>query len=195
MNALKSIGLLVVFVFAAVAAIYGYMGGFVAVKIEQGAFGPSEIIYSTHVGPYQEIGESWARFDEEWQEAGLNSCDSLAIYLDPPDTPPEELRSILACQIDALTEDDKAALKEEFPSFVMPQSDALLSAFPFRNFASYMLAPRKVYPEMQKRMTAKNIVPPVGVELYGDMDNVREIRFAIPYGVDKTAYQPLFDAF
>lgn len=192
---LKWLGGIVLVLLFALLALYAYLGGFRAIEVEKSAFGPAEIIFSTHRGPYQEIGESWMQFQSKWEAAGLGACDSLAVYLDPPGTPPEQLRSILGCRIDALPETDKAGLRDNFPSFTLPKTEAYVTAFPYKNFLSFMFAPMKIYPELQKRLENENITPPVGIETYGVEGEIEEIGFVIPYGVGTEAYQPLFDAF
>ncbi|MEO1136461.1 MAG: hypothetical protein AAFW68_07610 [Pseudomonadota bacterium] len=187
-------GILVILLFLALA-LYAYLGGFRTIQIEKDAFGPAEIIFSTHVGPYPEMGESWRRFQAEWEDAGLDACNSLAVYIDPPGTPPEELRSILGCRIDALPETEKAELREQFPTFTLPRTQAYVAVFPYKNFLSFMFGPMKVYPALQKRLEEENVTPPVGIETYGVEGEIDEIGFIIPYGVGADVYQPLFEAF
>jgi hypothetical protein len=102
---------------------------------------------------------------------------------------------VVACRLDGLGEDERTAIKARFQSFVLLQTEALLSSFPFKNYASFMLAPMKVYPEIQKRVLQEKIEPVVAIETYGVLNASKEIRFIIPIGADKSAYQPLFDAF
>lgn len=181
--------------FACAVGYYGYLGGFHDVKIERGAFGPDEIIYATHRGPYENIGEGWQQFQDEMTRAGIGQCDGMGIYLDPPDVPPQDLRSVLGCRTDTMPESEKAVAKENFPSFVLPRSDALLSMFPYKNYFSYILAPMKVYPEIEKVVIREGLEPSVGIELYGVMGESSDIRFVVPIGIDKSEYQPLYDAF
>ena len=192
---LKIFAALIVALVAIVAGLYAYMGGFHSVQIARGAVEPMEIAYAAHKGSYATIGESWGDFAEAWEEAGLGPCDALAVYLDPPDTPPEDLRSILACRIDGLNEERRAAAAEAFPTFTTPASPALTASFPYKNELSFVFAPLKVYPEMQKRMQADAITASVGIELYGPIEEIEEIRFATPFDVAEPAYDPLRQAF
>lgn len=195
MTILKWLGGILAILLLLALALYAYLGGFRAIEIEKGAFGPAQIIFSTHIGPYQEIGESWMQFQSEWEDAGLAACDSLAVYIDPPGAPPEELRSIIACRIDALSEAQKHEWRKKFSNFKLPRTQAYVAAFPYKNFLSFMFEPMKVYPALQKRLEAKNITPPVGIETYGVEGEIEEIGFIIPYGVSTDSYQPLFDVF
>ena len=89
----------------------------------------------------------------------------------------------------------KSALKEKFPSYVIPQSDAFMSLFPYKNEASYGFAPVKVYPAIQKQMDDAEEAAVIGIELYDVSGDVKEIGFVVPVGLSKAAYQPLYDAF
>lgn len=170
------------------------MGGFRSVEVTQGEVGPLEMIYQTHIGPYSNLYESWSKFQVAWETAGLEICDSLAVYLDPPGTPEEKLRSIIGCRIDQLSEEMKIELASKFPTFAFPKSRAILSSFPFINTASYFLAPMKVYPAFQKIMEKERFEAPVGVEFYGVADSATEIRFAMPIDLEKSDFQPLIDS-
>ena len=192
---MRIIGILVVIILALMVGFYAYMGGFKSIETTDGAFGPAEIVYATHLGPYEQLGKSWGVFKTEWEEAGLAECDALGVYFDPPDTPKDKLRTVIGCRIDALPEDQKAALKEKLDSFVLPESPTLVSTFPFKNVASYFLAPAKVYPAMMKKLP-EGATPPVAIEVYGPFSTPSpEITFILPLGVERTAYQPLLEAF
>ncbi len=195
MAILKWIGIVILVVAAAIAGFWAYMGGFASVAVERGTIGPIPIAYTTYRGPYSGIGDAWTGFQSEWEAAGATGCDSLAVYLDPPDTPPEKTRSILACRTDTASAQNAAALQSAFNSFTVPQSNALLAEFPFKNFFSYMVGPMKVYPAIQE-MWPDNFDPTVAIEIYGDTEaEMEKIGFAVPLDEDPAAYQPLRDAF
>lgn len=181
---------------AALAGFYGYLGGFSAVTVSRGELSQSEIVYALHRGPYKDLHKSWSKFKTEWEAAGLADCEALAIYLDPPGTPEEKLRSVIACRIDSLSKEQKESVKAKLPSFVIPSSRAILSSFPYRNPASYFVGPTRVYPEFQKELTREGITPPVAIETYGSMNQpAREIGFAMPLESQRADYAKLMDAF
>ncbi|HBS05220.1 MAG TPA: hypothetical protein DEA96_09660 [Leptospiraceae bacterium] len=175
--------------------LFAYMGGFSSVQVSEVTFGPHTIIYATHRGPYEEIGSSWEKFQSRWEKAGLKECKSLAIYLDPPDTPPEKLRSILGCNVEHLDASEQEKLAQEFPVFEIPAMQSMRSEFPYRNMLSFMLGPIKVYPEFQKVMEEKKLQPPVAFEIYGDPDHIEHIEFIMPMEEPRTTFAPLEDAF
>lgn len=195
MRILKWLAIVVVVLIVIGAGLYAYLGGFKKIAIERGSFGGAEIVYATHVGPYSKLAQAWSRFQKEWEAAGLETCDSIAAYLDAPGTPPEKLRSVIGCRIDALSEDEKAALKGKFKSLTLPASEAYVAAFPFKNFLSFWVAPSKIYPAMMKRAKADGTTPALAIELYGPLNAIKEIRIVMPIGTDKSAYQPVYDAF
>ena len=123
MGVLKAIGGLLVLLLVIAVAFYGYLGGFGKVTVERGAYGPAEIVYATHRGAYETIGKSWEQFQANWEAKGLDRCNSLAVYLAPPDTRKEDLRSVIACRIDGLAEEEQAKWRGAFPGVMLPQSD------------------------------------------------------------------------
>ncbi len=195
MKVLKVIGSVVGFIILLLVGFYAYLGGFHKVGTTRGSYGPAEIIFSTHIGPYKDLNASWMKFQTAWQQTGLKECDGLAVYLDPPGTPEAKLRSIIGCRIDKITEAERDRLKEVFQYFQLPRTDAILSSFPFVNEMSYFLGPMKVYPKLQKLMEKESLIPPVGIETYGSGEKPESIGFVMPINIDRTAYEPLFQAF
>ncbi len=195
MSILKTIFAIAFVLFLALLGGYAFMGGFTPVDVKRGSYGPAEIVYATHRGPYKDLGGAWTRFQTAWEAAGLTNCNSLSLYLDPPGTPPEELRSIIACRIDGLSDDEKEKWRAAFPQFVLPEAEALLSSFPFKNNASYAFAPMNVYPAISKKMEEENLEAVVGIEIYGDVNSIKNIDFVIPLGLETDDLTPLFEAF
>lgn len=196
MKALKILLILTGVLFAALLAGYAWLGGFSTVTTSRGEIGPWEVVYSTHTGAYKNLSQSWSKFQKEWEAAGLKECDSLAVYLDPPGTPEEKLRSVIACRIDNLTPAEKTALRSKLRNFVIPKSRAVLAKFPYKNPASYFIGPMKVYPEFKKVLEKEKAMPPVGIETYGTMTSpAREMGYAMPTDSARSDYQKLIDAF
>jgi hypothetical protein len=176
-------------------AFYAYMGGFHAVTVKEERFGPMEFVYATHKGPYENLSRSWGAFMKNWDEAKLKECLTLGVYLDKPGTPPEKLRTLIGCRIDGWDETDKAAARAAFPSATIPETPALTSAFPLRNFLSFFYAPARVYPEIEKEVAKRGTQSHISVELYGSFTAMKDITFVVPLAQDLTPYQPLYDAF
>ncbi len=195
MSFIKALAAIVVLFFLLCLGGYAYMGGFAPVKIERSVYGPVEIAYATYRGPYRNLGGEWDRFQSAWEQAGLTGCNALSLYFDPPGTPEENLRSVIACRIDELTGETKEKWRAAFPVFVIPESEALVSSFPYKNEASYFFAPMKVYPAIAKTYRAETEDAVVGIETYGDMTSVEEIGFIIPLDLDETVFTPIFEAF
>ena len=154
MGLIRFFAILLAVVLAALTGLYAWLGGFERIEVSKGGWGPAEIMFATHRGPYKNIGESWAAFEEAWTAAGLDACDGLAVNLDPPETDPAALRSILGCRIDALDEATKTKMADAFPTAILPATEAYLARFPYKNELSYVLGPLKVYPAMRKRFEA-----------------------------------------
>lgn len=196
MKAVKILFTLVAALAIVVLGFYAYLGGLSTVQVTRGEMASMEIVYSLHRGAYKDLHKSWSRFKGEWESAGLKECDALAVYLDPPGTPDEKLRSVIACRVDSLSREEKEKVKGKLPSFVIPRSLALLSSFPYRNPASYFVGPSKVYPAFQRELTADNITPPAAIETYGSMSKPAEqIGFAMPLESKRSDYAKLVEAF
>lgn len=187
-------GVIVLFVAVLVGA-FAWYGGFSSVDVKKGHVGPIEFAYATHKGPYTDLGTSWTAFRADLSEAGLEACDALGIYLDPPETPPEDLRSIIGCRIDALPAADRAKLTGYTKIATIPESESVTATFPFKGIPSFFIGPMKVYPAMEKAQLGIDAEPVVAIELYGDETDTDEIIFHIPYGRPASDYQVFFDAF
>ncbi|MBE7436984.1 MAG: hypothetical protein HS115_00920 [Spirochaetales bacterium] len=173
---------------------YAYLGGFQTIQVQEATAGPFQVIVTTHRGSYSGLSNSWDHFVARVQEAGLKECDALAFYLDPPGTPEDQLRSVLACRLEAIPEPERQKLAAGFSVYSMPAVPALHATFPFRNFFSYMVGPTKVYPAMQKATEGKP-APRFAIETYGVDGRSTEIGFFMPLSADEALVAPLIALF
>ncbi|TGL75941.1 GyrI-like domain-containing protein [Leptospira jelokensis] len=192
MKLIKKIILIVVIVGAIGLSFYAYMGGFREVEVKETNFGPVEIFIYTHKGAYKNLNESWDKFQKEWESIGLTECNSLAIYLDGPETPEENLRSVLGCRMDGLSDAQVKSIKTKLNTFQIPAVKCITATFPFKNIVSYFLAPTKVYPKFQEFLSDKSAKTSVAIEVYGGSSNfVDHIDFFMPIEVSREAFAPL----
>ncbi|MEL7029175.1 MAG: hypothetical protein AAGL49_08170 [Pseudomonadota bacterium] len=188
-------GAIVAAILMALAGFYAYVGGFSKPETRIATFEPAEIVYGTHKGSYSNLSESWSAFEETLTAAGLAQCDALAVYLDPPGTPEDELRTVIACRIDRLDADTRASLMAAAPHTTLPGAEAYAADFPFKNAASYFIGAMKVYPEFEKTIEASAHEPPIAIEVYGLQGETDTIEYYMPFGVDRSTYAELFGAF
>jgi hypothetical protein len=174
---------------------YAYMGGFHSVTVTKVPFGPVEFVYAKHAGSYAKLNETWGSFMPKWTEAKLGTCLTMGVYLDPPGTAEDKLRSLIGCRIDGWTEDQKAAARAIFPTLTIAASEAYTATFPFRNVLSFFYAPTRVYPVIEKEIAKDGNQNAIGMEFYGAFDDIRDIQFVVPAVKDRSAYQNLYDAF
>jgi hypothetical protein len=174
---------------------YAYMGGFHTVTVSKAQFGPIEFVYAKHLGSYSKLNETWGAFMPKWTDAKLGTCLTMGVYLDPPGTPEDKLRSLIGCRIDGWTAEQQASARAAFPTLTIPASEAYTATFPFRNFLSFFFAPGRVYPAIEKEIAKDGNQNAIGIELYGSFDNITQIQFVVPAVKDKSAYQPLYDVF
>ena len=185
----------ILIIFAVVLGAYAYMGGFKSVEVRDGQLEQIEFAYATHRGPYEKLFEAWTGFEEAWEAAEVGPCNALAIYLDPPETPKEDFRTVLGCRIDDLTPDHVADWRAAFPTFTLPGGPALTADFPYKNEASYFFAPVKVYPALQKVMQERSVNSPLAIEVYGVEGESDTISFYFPLADSRSDYQALEAAF
>ncbi|TGL88802.1 hypothetical protein EHQ68_09205 [Leptospira congkakensis] len=196
MKKVKNIGIIIVVLVLLGIAFYGYMGGFQQVSVSRESFEQTEIYYTTHKGAYENIGKSWEKFQKEWESVGVTDCNSLAIYLDSPDTEPEKLRSILGCRLEGLSPEQKKQVVGKFQLFSIPKMNGLAASFPFKNFLSYFFAPTKVYPKFEEILVAETAETSVAIEIYGGSSKAAEtIEFFMPVGVSRDVFKSLEDSF
>ena len=188
------LGLILILVLLAVGG-YTYMGGFSTPVVLEKRLGAIDVVYATHRGSYSKLSESWTPFMAKTQELGLEECNGLAFYLDPPDTPEADLRTIIGCRIDGLGAGIQSKLKEHFPVFFFPGARTLHGSFPYVNVFSFMLGPTRVYPEMQKILEDTGAKPPVAIEIYGPVSGLEEIHYYMPLDSGPATYQTLLAAF
>ncbi|ABZ95200.1 hypothetical protein EHQ92_16305 [Leptospira biflexa] len=196
MKILKKIGFTFGIILVIGISFYAYMGGFKQVEVERGTFGPQTIFVHTHTGPYENLKESWEKFQNDWESIGITECNSLALYLDSPDTPPEKLRSVLGCRMDGLSESQIKSIQNKFVTFSIPKMNCLTATFPFKNVISYFFAPMKVYPKFQETLLLEPKETSVAIEVYGGSANfVEKIEFYMPIGVSRDVFFPLENLF
>jgi hypothetical protein len=176
----------------AFVAFLAYMGLFTSPTVTEQVYPGGTIIYALHRGPYDEIGKSWESFERAWKSAGLKTCQSLAIYLDAPDTPPQDLRSVLGC---LLPNNESVEDYSDFPTFKIPAMRSLYATFPYRNMLSFMLGPVRVYPAMSARLEDLETTPSIAIEVYGDPESIETLEFYMPLEEPLSTFDPLKQAF
>lgn len=195
MKILKIAAIVLGLIAAGITGFAAYLGAFSKVEVTRGEFGPAKIVFFIHKGSYRNLANSWMEFEKQWNAAGLKECESLALYLDPPGVPEENLRSVLACRVDGLPDAERLAFEKAFQSFTIPRLQGLTSTFPFKSHLSYMLGPMKVYPEFTRAMEKESAKPVIGIEIYGVPGKMKEICFFMPLGDSPADYQALYRAF
>ncbi len=196
MKGLKIFGIVVIILVLVGLIEYAYLGGFSTVQVAQSEWGPVNIIAYRHKGPYADLRHSWTEFRGQWEKAGLKECESLAVYLDPPETPPEKLRSILGCRLDHLPAAQQAELRKAFLHLTIPRRSGLSASFPFKNVLSFWVGPTKVYPAIHKQFSMMSgATMQVAVETYGHPDRIQEVGFFMPTNATDADFEPFRKVF
>ncbi len=168
-----------------------YIGGFLKTEVTPATLEPTHVVYIIHRGGYQDLGKSWQQFQKDWQQHGLADCEGLAIYLDKPETPDIEKRTILACDMTQVSPETVSSLENKFKSLTIPEMKTMMSSFPYKNFLSFMFGAMKTYPKLQAAVEGAHSNPTVAIEKYGMIDNMQKIDFHMPMNWEKSFFEQI----
>jgi hypothetical protein len=160
---LKIISVLILFL----SGVAGYFGAFAPVQVREREIGPFVMIYESHQGTYRKTGASVKKLMALAKEKKVNPIAGFAMYLDNPQTVPENsLRSEAGILVD---ESMAAILKSDLGTYQMrpyPQVRAVVSELPFRGTPSIIIGALKSYPKIFEFMKNLNYPPAYSVEIY-----------------------------
>lgn len=192
---MKKILLSIVLLIAPILLFLVYMGGFSNNEIVTQEFKARSIIFDIHRGSYTGLTQSWEGFKIKYQDAGLKECDALGVYLDPPSTEEDKLRTVMACDLTNVSEDIQIKLKNKFNHTQLTQSSASYTSFPYKNEMSFVVASIFVYSKFQEMIEAGQLHPSIAIEVYGVDEGRSEIKFYMPSDKTPEDYSDLFQAF
>jgi hypothetical protein len=146
---LRILGVIILALALLAVATLAHAGLFTTITISEEEVGPYTIAYEYHVGSYYKVGPVMDGVYEDLKQMGIETNRGVGLYYDnPDDVPSEKLRSEVGSILEASDLDKIDQIKNELSTREIPRQRALVAQFPIKNMLSYMLAPAKVYKEM-----------------------------------------------
>ncbi len=175
---MKIIFIIVVLIFLSLLGPLLYLGGFKNIVPSELEIPGMNLVYVKNIGSYYEVGPVMNKVYEDLKAVGIESTVGAGIYLDNPQkTPKQELRSLVGSIV---SDNDALKAKEaNFSILKIKTGKGVMAEFPYKNILSYMLAPMKIYPEMQKYLEKNEIVPEGSLELYDVPNKKIQIFFEL----------------
>jgi len=179
---LKTVGIILLCVFAAITALSWYAGIFDRIDISYGEVDPYPLIYREHRGSYEGfrfVMNDVYRYVRD--SLSLSTDTGFAVFYDNPSkTATDSLRSICGIILS-----DTAAVKKPYKKTTSLKTDAVVGQYCLRSFFSYMTGSYKFYEKSARYIKENKLVQngPV-LEIY-DLKH-RRIRYIAPCGTGVT---------
>lgn len=157
-----------------------YSGLFSRIVISEKEIGPYQVVYKSHVGPYQEVGPIMDEiYNSLKNDEQIETSMGFGIYYDDPKkTHVEDLRSDIGSILDEKDYAKIPKLKKRFKIKKYLQKKCVVVEFPFRNKFSIFIGVMRVYPQLTSYIKEKKYKEGPIMEIY-DMPN-KKIIYAAP---------------
>ena len=157
-------------------AIYAYYGGFKKISFQIENQGGEIVVYENVIGDYSQTGAVTERiYHTLLNEEKVETSRGYGVYYDNPQTvAKEELRSEVGCIVENADSATLARLAEKYQVKTLPQSDFIVTEFPFKGKLSIFFAIMKVYPALGKFCEEHGYVDSPITEIY-DIPNKKII--------------------
>lgn len=150
----KSLKIILVVVILLIAMLLGalaYHGFFSKIEITEKEVGPYTFATKRFIGSYYKVGPTMTEVDSWLRENGVMATKGVGLFYDDPVKVAEEsLRSDVGNVLDNVDEKTLAKIREKFTVKDIARQKAVVIEFPIKSPLSYMLAPIKVYPMINK---------------------------------------------
>jgi uncharacterized protein (TIGR02588 family) len=169
--------LIVIAVLAVVlVAIYAYYGGFKKVSFRIENQGGETVVYENVAGDYSQTGKVSDRiYYTLLNEEKVETTKGIGIYYDNPKTvAKDKLRSEIGCIVENLDSVTLTRLAEKYQVKTLPQSEFVVTEFPFKGKLSILFGIMKVYPALDKFSKERGYIESPITEIY-DVPNKKII--------------------
>jgi len=170
--------ILIVFVVLAVSfvAVYAYYGGFKKISFRIENQGGETVVYEDVTGDYSQAGRVTDKiYNTLLNDEKIETTKGYGIYYDnPQQVAKEKLRSEMGCIVEDIDSAALARLVEKYQVKTLPQSDFIVTEFPFKGKLSIFFAIMKVYPALGKFCEKQGYIESPIIEIY-DMPNKKII--------------------
>ena len=163
--------LAVLFVF-----IYAYYGGFKKISFRIEIQGGEFVVYENVTGDYSQTGKVSDRiYYALLNDEKIETTKGIGIYYDNPKTvAKDKLRSEIGCIVENLDSVTLAGLTEKYQVKTLPQSEFVVTEFPFKGKLSILFGIMKVYPALDKFCKERGYAESPITEIY-DIPNKKII--------------------
>jgi hypothetical protein len=178
----KILGIILLALLLLLAVILVHAGLFEPVIAMEKKIGPYTLVYQDHIGSYYKVKPAMDEVYHGLLRMGIETYRGAGIYYDDPQKVSEDkLRSEVGSILEEKDLDKINQIKNTFKVKEIPQQQAIVVKFPIRNMLSYMIAPAKVYKEVNI-LWQQQAFPEseYGLEIY-DIPN-KAITFIMPIG-------------
>ena len=156
--------------------IYAYYGGFKKISFKIENQGGELVVYESFTGDYSQtakVGDKvyYALLNDE----KLETFKGIGIYYDnPKKVEKSKLRAESGCIVENTDSATIARLAEKYKLKTLPQSEFIVTEFPFKGKLSVLLGIMKVYPALEKFSEEHGYIESPITEIY-DVPNKKII--------------------
>ncbi|MDR3266697.1 MAG: GyrI-like domain-containing protein [Tannerella sp.] len=160
--------IIVAIIIVLIIALYTYYGGFRKINFKVEALGGETLVYENVVGDYQQASKVsnkiyYALLNDE----KIATTKGFGIYYDnPKNVEKSKLRSEVGCIVENLDSATLARLSEKYQVKIFPQSQYVVTEFPFKGGMSIMVGIMKVYPALAKYIESEKLKDSPIMEIY-----------------------------
>jgi len=145
----KILGVFFLALLLLIAAVLVHAGLFESVVVADQETGPYTFVYQDHVGSYYKVGPTMDEVYQGLVRMGIETNRGAGIYYDnPQEVPEDKLRSEVGSILEEKDLDKVKEIKKTFKVREIPRQRSIVVEFPIKNKLSYMIAPAKVYKEV-----------------------------------------------
>jgi preprotein translocase subunit SecF len=176
MKIMKTVLIILAILVVLIIAVYAYYGGFSKISFRIENQGGETIVYENLTGDYMQsakVGNSiyYTLLNDE----KIATTKGIGIYYDDPKkVAKEKLRSEHGCIIENVDSTTLARLAEKYQVKTLPQSEFVVTEFPFKGKLSVLLGLMKVYPALEKYYKEHGYIESPVTEIY-DVPNKKII--------------------
>jgi hypothetical protein len=165
-----------------VFGILHFHGFFIEPQITEKEIGPYTVASTRFVGSYSKVGPVMEKVDAWLRSININSTKGIGLYYDDPSkVEASKLRSDVGDILEDIDNNDLNKISEKYDIKNIQKTKAVVTEFPIRSMLSYMIAPTKVYPVLNKYWQEKGYEKTENgyiIEIY-DVQN-KTIQFIMP---------------
>ncbi len=152
MKTLNVIVIIVTVIAALIVSVYAYYGGFKKIIFKVERQGGETLVYEDMVGDYSQTPKVQDKiYRTLLNDYKIETTKGFGIYYDnPKEVEKEKLRSEIGCIVEGLDSTTIVQLSTKFKVKTLPESNYIVTEFPYKGMISVILGIMKVYPVLEK---------------------------------------------